>query len=257
MVEYEKISGKDNKLSFLLKKSSPAYANALRRIMLTEVPVMAMENIEFKSNSSALYDEVLAHRLGLIPLTTDLKSYDLPESDEDVESKKAKCTLQLTLKEKGPKTVYSGDLKSADPKVKPVHEGIPIVKLLKDQQIEFTATAILGKGTEHVKWSAGHIYYTYNPKIIINKKADVEKVRDMYPPQAFDKKGQFDEKAIIANNLVDAVAHTNEEVIKVEYNDTEFIFNVESWGQLKPTEIVKESLKVFDQKLDELNSQIK
>ena len=244
-------------MTFLLKKSTPAYANALRRIMLTEVPVMAIEDIEFRKNSSALYDEVLAHRLGLMPLTTDLKSYELPKSQEDVDNKKAKCTLQLTLKEKGPKTVYASDMKSKDPKVKPVYPKTPIVKLLKDQELELVATAILGKGTEHVKWSPGHIWYNYNAKITVNKSKDVEQFKELYPPQVFNKKGEIDEKLILENNLVDAVAHVNEDLVKVEYDDTEFIFQVESWGQLSPKEIVVTGLGIFNDKLDELGKLLK
>lgn len=252
MVTIEKISSSENKMTFLLQKSTPAYSNALRRIMLTQVPVMAIENVEFSKNNSALYDEVLAHRLGLIPLTTDLRSYELPESNEDIENLKAKCTLQLTLKEKGPKTVYASDLKTADPKVKPVFDKTPIVKLLKEQEVELVATAILGKGKNHAKWSACHVWYNYNPKITLNKKADFDSVKDLYPPQVFNKKGEIDEKLILEQNLVDAVAHINEEIVKVEYNDTEFIFNVESWGQLSPKEIVAESINILDSKLDEL-----
>lgn len=257
MVTFEKISKKDNEMVFMIKNSSPAYSNALRRIMLTEVPVMAIEELEIKKNSSALYDEILAHRMGLIPLTTDLKSYNLPESQEDIDEKKAICTLQLTLKVKGPKTVYASDLKSKDPKVKPVFPEIPIVKLLKDQELELVATAILGKGKDHVKWSPGHVWYNYKPIITINNSGEVEKFKEMYPPQIFDSKGKISEKLIIENNLVDAVAHLNDDIIKVEYNDSEFIFQLESWGQLNPKEIVVESLNVFNDKLAELNKLIK
>ena len=74
LVDYDKDKGK---LSFIVKDTDPAFANALRRIMTEEVPVMAIEDIEIKDNSSILYDEMIAHRLGLIQLTTDLKSYTL------------------------------------------------------------------------------------------------------------------------------------------------------------------------------------
>ncbi len=258
MASFEKLSGKDNRMTFLLKKSTPAYSNALRRIMLTEVPVMAIEDVEIKKNSSALYDEILAHRLGLIPLTTDLKSYELPKSQADIDERKAKCTLQLTLKEKGPKTVYASDLKTADPKVKPVYPKMPIAKLLKNQELELMAVAVMGQGKEHSKWSPGHVWYTYKPNLKISKNKELlEKNRDNYPPEIFDKKGQVDEKAILEKNLVDAVAHVNEELIKVEYDDTEYIFHVESWGQLSPKEIVLQALDVFNEKLDEITKLVK
>ncbi|AJF61221.1 TPA: DNA-directed RNA polymerase subunit D [Candidatus Woesearchaeota archaeon] len=255
-MKFEVLSKKGEKMSFLLKATTPAYSNALRRIMLTEVPVMAIENVEIKQNSSAMYDEVLSHRLGLIVLTTDLKSYELPKSQEDVDGRKAKCTLELTLKAKGPKTVYASDLKSKDPKVKPVHPKTPIVKLLKDQEIELVAVAVLGKGEEHSKWCPGHVWYTYNFDIKINNN-DIEKYRDLYPPQAFDKKGKLDKELIIKNNLVDAVGHVNEKVVKVEYKDTEHIFHLESWGQLEPKEIIVEAFNIFNDKLGELDKLMK
>jgi DNA-directed RNA polymerase subunit D len=258
MVSFEKISQKGDKMTFLIKKSSPAYSNALRRIMLTEVPVMAVEELEIVKNSSALYDEILAHRIGLMPLTTDLKSYELPETQSDIDERKAKCTLQLTLKEKGPKTVYASDFKTADPKVKPVYPKMPIVKLLKNQELEMIAVAVLGKGKDHAKFSPGHVWYTYKPKLkITNNKELIKKNIENYPPDIFNKKGEIDEKAILEKNLVDAVTHVNEDIIKVEYDDTEYVFQLETWGQLSCKEIILTSLDIFNKKIDELDKLIK
>ena len=63
----------EDKVSFMIKDANASYANALRRIIMEDVPTMAIEDVEIRSNSSILYDEMIAHRLGLIPLTTDLK----------------------------------------------------------------------------------------------------------------------------------------------------------------------------------------
>jgi DNA-directed RNA polymerase subunit D len=68
---------KNGTVTFLLKKTTPAFANALRRVIIDYVPTMAIEDIEFSKNSSILYDEIIAHRLGLTPIKTDLKSYNL------------------------------------------------------------------------------------------------------------------------------------------------------------------------------------
>ena len=255
-MKFELLSKKGEKMSFLLKGTTPAYSNALRRIMLTEVPVMAIEYVEIKKNSSAMYDEILAHRLGLVALTTDLKSYELPKSQEDIDGRKATCTLELTLKAKGPNTVYASDFKSKDPKVKPVFPKTLIVKLLKDQEIELSAVAILGKGETHAKWSPGHVWYTYNFNLKVNNTG-IEKYKDIYPPQVFDKKGNIDKELIIKHNLVDAVASLNEEIVKVEYKEDEHIFQLESWGQLDPKEIVEQSLSIFNDKLDEIDKLMK
>ena len=245
-------------VSFLIKKITPAYANSLRRFMVNRVPVMAIEDIEFKKNSSALYDEIVAHRLGLIPLKTDLKSYNLPAACKCENKGCAQCQAKFTLKTKGPCTVYAEDLKAKDPEIVPVHDKIPIVKLAKGQELELEATAVLGMGKSHVKWSPCHVWYTYEPLIEVNNdSAQFEQHKALYPPQIFDKKGKIDKKLIIDNNLVDACDGVCEDVVKVTYNQENIIFNVESWGQLDVKTIVKRALAYFNTTLDELASHVK
>jgi hypothetical protein len=102
------------------------------------------------------------------------------------------------------------------------------------------------------------VWHTYNANLKINNKSKVmSKYKEMYPAQIFNKKGEIDESLILENNLVDAVAHINDDIIKVEYNDTEYVFHVESWGQLSVTEILSSALTIFDAKLEELNQLLK
>jgi len=234
MIEFVSKDKKTGRVTFLLKNSNPGFANALRRLMVEEVPTMAIEEVEFTKNDSALYDEMLAHRLGLIPLTTDLKSYDVKGPKDEIS---AKNSIKLTLKAKGPCTVYAEELKSKDPKIKPVHPKTPIVKLLKGQELEFEATAILGKGREHVKFVPCLAWYTYFAKAVVGNTKDLDKFRSKYPPQIF-KDGKIDIKAIEANNLFDAVDGINDDIIKVERDPTTFVFHIEPWGQLTPQEIL-------------------
>ena len=154
---------KKNKLVFELNGVDIAFANGIRRSIVELVPTMAIEDVEIRKNSSALYDEMLAHRLGLVPLTTDLASYRLPVTGEEPQ---ATTHLSLKMKVKGPVQVTAGQLESNDPKVKPVHENMLIASLLKDQQIELLATAILGRGKEHAKWSPALAYYKYKQTIV-------------------------------------------------------------------------------------------
>ena len=150
---------KKNRLVFSVKGVDTAYANTLRRIMGFEVPVMAIEDVEFRKNTSILYDEMIAHRLGLVPLTTDLKSYNMMSECKCKGAGCASCTVKLVLKAQGPCTVYTSDIKSKDPEIKPAHGKMPIVKLLEGQELEFEATAVLGQGKDHSKWATGLIYY--------------------------------------------------------------------------------------------------
>src|SRR3989338_6831963 len=164
VLENDKDKGK---LSFIIKDTNAAFVNTLRRIMIEEVPTMAIEDVEFRKNTSILYDEMLAHRLGLIPLTTDLKSYNLPEECKCEGKGCARCQVTLTLEGKGPGTVYARDIKSSDSAVKPVYSKMPIVELLKGQNIELEAVAVLGKGKVHSKWISAHVYYKHKPLITI------------------------------------------------------------------------------------------
>ena len=212
MIELLKKDKKTGRVTFLLKGSTPAFANALRRIMIEGVPSMAIEDVEFVQNSSALYDEVLAHRLGLIPLSTDLKGYELRKPGDELS---AKNSVKLILRAKGPCTVYAEDLKSKDPKVKPVYPKTPIVRLLKGQELELEATAVLGMGKEHVKFAPCLVWYTYKPKVTVNNgHKDFDKFKDKYPSQVFAN-GKIDAKLIEQHNLYEACDGVNDEIVKI------------------------------------------
>ncbi|ODS38105.1 MAG: hypothetical protein A7316_01200 [Candidatus Altiarchaeales archaeon WOR_SM1_86-2] len=156
------IKKEDNKVWFEVEGINTQTANALRRVIISRIPVMAIDKVAIYRNDSVLDDEVLAHRLGLVPLKTDIKTYNLP-SECDCNGGEdgmgcAKCSALFNLDVKGaknPKTVYSGDLMPRDPLIIPVYGNIPIVKLAKDQKIELEASAQLGFGSRHIKWQGG------------------------------------------------------------------------------------------------------
>ena len=248
---------KTGKLSFLMKGTQAPFVNALRRIGMHEVPTLAVEHVEIKKNNSILYDEMIAHRLGLTPLTTDLESYDLPEKCGCEKQGCAKCQVKLVLKAKGG-VVTADKLKSADPKVNPVHPEMPITKLLKGQEIELEATAVLGKGKEHSKWSPGHVWYGQQPIITVNTKSSkYQEMKEKYPPQIFDKKGVIDKNLIIDQNLVDACDGICDDIVKVTYNKDSFIFYVEPFGQLPAKTMVAQASTILNEKLEAFSANIK
>ena len=249
---------KTGRVTFLLKNTNAAFANSMRRMIIDTVPTMAIEDVEFRKNSSVLYDEMMAHRLGLIPLKTDLKAYVMPAKCKCEGKGCARCTLKLTLKTKGPGTVYASDIKSKDPKVKPAYPKTPIVKLLKGQELELEATAILGEGRDHVKFSPGLVWYNKEPKITVNNKAElIEKFKEKYPAEIFDKNGKISADLIIENGLVDACDGVCNDLVKIEYNDKNFIFNIEPWGQLTPSEMLAHAATLFNEKLEEFDKGLK
>ena len=142
------ITKDSEKIAIKLKGVPLQYANALRRVCLNGVPVFAIDTVDIIENTSVLPDEGLAHRLGLIPLKTDLSKYN--ESD--------KILLVLDSGEsEETRAVLSGELSSEDESVKPVSEKIPIVQLAPGQKIKIECYARLGRGTEHAKWNASNI----------------------------------------------------------------------------------------------------
>jgi len=145
-----------NSVTLQLEGVDRSYANAVRRFCISEVPSMAIDDVVILENSSVLYDEILAHRLGLVPIRTDLERYVLPEKcDCGSPLGCHKCRVLFVLDAKGKdkvSTVYSGDLVSEDREIRPVSETIPVVKLATGQSVKLEAYARLGRGKEHAKW---------------------------------------------------------------------------------------------------------
>ena len=145
------ISQDEQKVSVKLKGIPLQYANALRRICLNGVPIYAIDTVDILVNSSVLADEGIAHRLGLIPLKTDLSAVQ-----QDNESDKIMYTLD-SGETTETRTVLSGELKSQDDTIKPISDNIPIVTLAPGQRLQLEAYARLGRGTEHAKWNSANI----------------------------------------------------------------------------------------------------
>ena len=143
------LTSNEKKISIKLKGVTLQYANALRRICLNGVPIYAIDTVDIIENSSVLADEGITHRLGLIPLKTDLSRSD--ESDSRI-----MLTLDSGDTETG-RIVTSAELSSDDKVVKPSSDKIPIVHLAPGQRLKVEAYAKLGKGTEHAKWNSSNI----------------------------------------------------------------------------------------------------
>ena len=157
----EVISKDSEKISIKLKGVPLQYANALRRVCLNGVPVFAIDTVDIIQNTSVLPDEGLAHRLGLIPLKTDLKRFNEPSKcDCQSESGCSNCKVLLVLdsgEAEESRSVLSSELSSEDETVKPTSDKIPIVQLAPGQQIKIECYARLGRGTEHAKWNSSNL----------------------------------------------------------------------------------------------------
>tara|TARA_B100000029_G_scaffold352366_1_gene344881 strand:+ start:621 stop:1223 length:603 start_codon:yes stop_codon:yes gene_type:complete len=147
----EIINENEKKISVKIKGIPIQYVNALRRICLNGVPIYAIEDVDILENSSVLADEGIAHRLGLIPLTTSIESVK-----QNAETDKIMLTLDSGVSDTT-RAILSGDLKSQDSDVAPISENIPIVQLAPNQSLKIEAYARLGRGTEHAKWNSSNV----------------------------------------------------------------------------------------------------
>ncbi|RWR98183.1 DNA-directed RNA polymerases II, IV and V subunit 3-like protein [Cinnamomum micranthum f. kanehirae] len=245
---------KDDYLKFELRETDASMANALRRVMLAEVPTLAIDLVEIEVNSTVLNDEFIAHRLGLIPLTSDRamsmrfsRDCDACDGDGQCEFCSVEFTLNVRCTSDHTLDVTSTDLRSSDPTICcPVdvaarapaaldpnsaydpseQRGIIIVKLRRGQELRLRAIARKGIGKDHAQVVACcdcyfHVVvvdpeaYTYDDEVI--KKAE-----------AMGKPG-----------LVD-----------INAKEDSFIFTVESTGAIKASQLVINAIEILRQKLD-------
>lgn len=146
----------DEKIVIKFKNVPRQYINAIRRTSISEVPTLAIDDVVILENSSVMHDEAIAHRLGLIPLLTNLDRFVMPhECDCKSTLGCSKCRVLLVLDSEAnekTKVVMSGELVSEDELIKPVSKDIPIITLAPGQKLKFEAYARLGIGRDHAKW---------------------------------------------------------------------------------------------------------
>ncbi len=135
----------ENRIEFSVTEISPYFANMIRRYSMMRVPILAIEKVEFYDNTSAFWDEYIAHRLGLMPVLTPKKIVN-PE-----------VTFYLDFE--GPGIAYAKDMKSSDKDIVVAKENIPIITLGERQRIKFESKTTLGRGVEHARHQAGLVSY--------------------------------------------------------------------------------------------------
>ena len=257
------VSLTDDTVRFLLEGADAAFANALRRTMVSEVPIMAIDDIFFFDNSSLVPDEVLSHRIGLVPLRTDLDAYVLPEDcDCDAELGCPKCRAVLTMDVEAVDdtiTVYSGDLVSEDASVAPASPRIPLAKLAPGQAIRFEAYAQLGQAKVHAKWSPVSMCVYQNVAVVPGKdRASVQECVEACGSHVAEVEGgrlkvidiQGFESCKRCRELV-----SHEEIMGGLKPD-EFLFTVEGNGAVKPERIVQEAVKILKRKLVDMTGKV-
>lgn len=230
---------------------------------------MAIDEVVVIENSSMLHDEILSHRLGLIPLRTDLDSYNLPEEcscKSELGCNLCRVSLTLDVEAKDSvKTVYSVDLVAENPNVVPVSEKVPIVKLAPNQRLRLETYARLGKGEKHAKWQPVSVcVYKHFPKVKINTKDcdSCGKCVDTCPKRVLSISDG--EKKLELRNVIDCticqdcvdVCPKSPPAIEVAWDKDVFVLDIESTGALPVERIVNEAIKILDRKFESFLEQL-
>jgi len=252
-----------SKLNLLIENITPALANSLRRTVLAEVPVMAIDDIVILENSSVLYDEILAHRIGLVPLVND---YDeiraaLEEDPLALREKEVAFVLDVVAEDEE-KTVYSSDLKpkaleeevKVSKVIRPASGKIPLVKLARGQRIVLEAYAHYGLGKQHAKWQPVSVAaFKYLPVISIDREKCIlcGQCVEECPRKVFEMK---EEGVSVSNPYVCSLCMSCVKIcptaaIKVRGREDAFIFKIESIGVLPPRDAFILSILVLKYKV--------
>ncbi|KAL5279018.1 POLR1C family protein [Megaselia abdita] len=269
----------------------PAIANAFRRLMLSEVPSMAIEKVYIYNNTSIIQDEVLAHRLGLIPLKADARLFDFVQDDATDEGNENN-TLEFELKAKCVKRnvkdssnfdhiyknhkIHSGQIKwkpkgkqatlYKEEDVGVIHSDILISQMRPGHEFDLKLFAVKGVGKDHAKFSpVATAFYRLLPEITLNRKYHGKEaflLQKCFSPGvigiddndcAYVKDSRYD----TCSRNVYRYPHLAEGVTLSRIRD-HFIFNIESVGAMAPQIIFVEAVKVLKKKcrtlLEELNA---
>jgi DNA-directed RNA polymerase I and III subunit RPAC1 len=256
-----------------------AIANALRRMMLAEVPTVAIETVWFADNTSIIQDEVLAHRIGLIPLKIDPKKLSNvvngEETDQDtiVLYYNVECTNEKEIKPDGTEgyvneTAYSGSLtwvpqgeqeKLFPEGIRPVHDDIVLAKLRPGQRIEFEAHCRRGVGKDHTKYSpVATASYRLLPVIDFQQKVtgkDAKVLKEICPMNVFDIEDLGGVSTATVARPRDCSMCREcirqegwSERVRLRRKADHFLFSVESVGNMAPEVIVQEAIKILKEK---------
>jgi DNA-directed RNA polymerase subunit D len=232
----EKVLKNENK-EVLVLDINVSLANAIRR-SVNEIKNLAIKEVEIYNNDSSFTNEMLAHRIGLIPI----KNEKIKEGDI--------ITMKLkVIADQDNFEVLSKNLGNSV-----AIENIPIIRLNKNQKIELIAQSSLGTGKEHARHIPGLIYYYNLNKINIKTGGR----KNMELAEKYPKIFKFDEELKVENEWACNFDNEDLNVPNIEISPTDkIVFLIESWGGMSCGEIISESTKVLSKNLEEVKKALK
>jgi len=273
----------ENQCVMVVDGVSHTMLSAVRRTMISRVHRMAIEEVDFHigplgfsedegveyESVAPLYDEIIAHRLGMVPVPTDFSIYRPRNECKCGGEGCPMCTIMYSINKRGPCTVYSGDLEpvGGDEDTRIKDDLIPIVKLKNDQAMLVYATAEMGNGGMHAKWQATQaVGYQHYPVIALDKKiSDHDRASIMNCPQkVFEENG----KKITVKNLeacnqcMSCVedcepGKDGKKAVSVGFAPEKFTLRFETDSGVNAREVFKQGLRILQKDFDELIDALK
>ncbi len=246
----------------LIEETSPYLVNSLRRVLVSEVPRLAIHDVILYDNNSGLFDEIVAHRVSLVPVPTDLNTMSFRDQCTCSGQGCPNCTVRYTLSKEGPGVVYSRDLQPENPSLAIPDPDIPLVELLKGQRVILEAEAVMGRGREHAKWQAcSGVGYRYVP-VVRNTKENIDilaQVARQLPADAArvakGKEEVFDADGIVT--LSDAALDLAEKQgVQVKWDETRYQFKFETDGSLTPRQALQKAVEIMKNRLGEFEEKV-
>lgn len=259
-VEIEEL--KPKKAVLKIEGSKPYFVNSIRRVMLSELPKLAVDDVVIYDNTSALFDEIISHRLGFIPIPTDLSL--LTFKDECICKGKGcpNCTVRYTLSKEGKGVVYSGDLQPEEKSWAIKEDKIPIVELFNDQRLILEVEAVLGRGRDHAKWQPVQAPgYKFVPSIEIDKNRinEVKEFIKHLPEGLVElKKDKLELKDDNKMAVLESYLEKEKvDFISIKRDPNNIIFSFETDGSFTAQDALKETAKILSEKYAEFGKLLK
>ena len=253
---------KGNKGVLKIEDTDVYFVNSLRRVMLAELPKLAIDDVIIYDNTSALFDEIISHRLGLIPIPTDLQILAFRKECKCGGKGCPSCTVRYTLSKEGEGVVYSGDLQPEHPSFAITETTIPIVELTKDQRVILEVEAVLGRGRDHAKWQVVLApRYRMETIITVDKKRmnDVKAFIEELPKDLVELKGdKLEIKDISKMSVLETYIQKNkEDYITMKKDPMKLTFSFETDGSMSAKAALQESISILTKKYTEFRGLLK
>jgi DNA-directed RNA polymerase subunit D len=256
---------KGNKGVLKLEDTDLYFVNSIRRIMLAELPKLAIDDVIIYDNTSPLFDEMISHRLGLVPVPTDISLLSFRKDCKCSGKGCPTCTVRYTLSKEGECVVYSGDLQPEQPSFAITETLIPIVELAKDQRIILEVEAVLGKARDHAKWQVVLApRYSMETTITFDKKrlSDVKSFIEELPKELKEtveiKADRIELKDPSKFSFLQTEIDANkDDLITITKDPTKLTFCFETDGSMDAKTALKESINILTKKYEEFRGLLK